>query len=232
MERRDWSRVAHAGIEFMGPYDAGSLARLFEGVSLPADARVLDLGCGKGALLAWLAERGPIRGRGIDLIPAGRRIAGVEFEAGDAATLGEGDGSYDLVCSIGAVSPLADLAQWTRPGGLVLLGDGYWRREPTDEYVAALGATRDQMVELETLRASGAPIGLELLATVTSSDQDWAAYEGAWADNGERYAAEHAGEPGVDEFAAWIRNGRRRHLELGGRETLGFALLLFRKTTI
>jgi SAM-dependent methyltransferase len=230
MERRDWSRAAHAGIEFMGPYDAGSLDRLFDGVALPAGARVLDLGCGKGAVLAWLAESGPIRGRGIDLIPARRRIAGVEFEAGDAAALGEGDGSYDLVCSIGAVSPLADLAGWARPGGLVLLGDGYWRQEPTAEYVAALGATRDQMGALGTLRTSGTPIGLDLLATVTSSDRDWAAYEGAWAENGERYAIEHAVEPGVDEFVAWIRNGRRRYLELGGRETLGFALLLFRRT--
>ena len=34
-------------------------------------------------------------------------------------------------------------------------------------------------------------------------------------------------EPGVDEFLAWIRNGRRRYVELGGRETLGFGLFLF-----
>jgi hypothetical protein len=33
----------------------------------------------------------------------------------------------------------------------------------------------------------------------------------------------------VAEFLGWIRNGRRRYTELGGRETLGFALLLFRK---
>jgi hypothetical protein len=28
----------------------------------------------------------------------------------------------------------------------------------------------------------------------------------------------------------WIRNGRRRYTELGGRDTLGFAVLLFRKS--
>jgi hypothetical protein len=33
----------------------------------------------------------------------------------------------------------------------------------------------------------------------------------------------------VNEFLAWIRNGRHRYLELGGRDTLGFALLLFRR---
>jgi SAM-dependent methyltransferase len=230
MERRDWSRTAHAGIDFMGPYGGDSLERLFEGISVPARARVLDLGCGKGAVLGWLAERAPIQGRGIDLVAAGRELPGVDFEVADAAALGTGDGSYDLVCSVGAVSPLTDLAQWARPGGLVLLGDGYWRRAPTAEYLAALGATRDQMSDLDTISRSGAPLGLELLATVASSDEDWAAYEGAWAGNGELYAAEHPGEAGLDEFVAWIRNGRRRYLELGGRETLGFVLLLFRRT--
>lgn len=230
MERREWSRVAHGGIEFMGPYGASSLERLFEGVSLPPDARVLDLGCGKGALLAWLSARGPISGLGVDLTRCEREIPGVELRRGDATEQGDPDGSFDLVCSIGSVSSLSDLTRWARPGGLVLLGDGYWRREPSDEYIAALGATRDQMTDLATTAAAGDPLGLELVASVPSSDEDWAAYEGAWADNGERYAAANPDEPGVDEFLAWIRNGRHRYLELGGRETLGFVLLLFRKT--
>jgi SAM-dependent methyltransferase len=228
MERRDWSPMAHAGIEFMGPYGASSLERLFDGVSLPPGARVLDLGCGKGALLAWLWARGTISGVGVDLTTCEREIPGVEFRQGDATAQGEPDGSFDLVCSIGSVSSLSDLTAWARPGGLVLLGDGYWRREPSDEYIAALGATRDQMSDLATTAAAGEPFGLDLVASVPSSDADWAAYEGAWADNGERYAAANPDEPGVDEFLAWIRNGRHRYLALGGRETLGFVLLLFR----
>jgi hypothetical protein len=62
-----------------------------------------------------------------------------------------------------------------------------------------------------------------------SSVEHWDGYEATWAANGERYAAEHPGEPGLAEFLDWIRNGRRRYTELGGRDTLGFALLLFRK---
>jgi SAM-dependent methyltransferase len=229
MQREQWSQVAHAGIDFMGPYDAASLERLFAGVALPSPARVLDLGCGKGAVLAWLASRGPIRGLGVDLAACDREIPGVEFRAGDATAVGVDDGSYDLVCSIGAVSPLSELAQWTSPGGLVLLGDGYWRREPSDEYLAALGARRDQMTDLAGLTARGAPLGLELLAVAPSSTEQWAEYENAWAANGERYVQEHVGEPGVEQFAAWIGNGRHRYLELGGQVTLGFALLLFRR---
>jgi hypothetical protein len=34
----------------------------------------------------------------------------------------------------------------------------------------------------------------------------------------------------VEDFLAWIRNGRRRYVELGGRETLGFGLFLFERS--
>jgi cyclopropane fatty-acyl-phospholipid synthase-like methyltransferase len=57
MQRSDWSRIAHGDLEFMGPYDETSFERLLDGAELPAGARVLDLGCGKGALcLLYISE--------------------------------------------------------------------------------------------------------------------------------------------------------------------------------
>jgi SAM-dependent methyltransferase len=230
MERSDWSRAAHGDLEFMGPYGATAFAELFEGVPLPQGARVLDLGCGNGALLSWLAGRGPIAGTGVDLKPAGRSIPGVELVAGDARAFDAEPGSFDLACSVGAVSSAGELARLTRPGGLVLLGDGYWRRPPADEYLAALGASRDELGDWEATVALGRTAGLELVRARASRVEEWDRYEDAWADNGERYAAAHEGEPGVAEFLEWIRAGRRRYRELGGRDTLGFALLLLRRT--
>jgi len=226
VKRKDWSRIAHGGLDFMGPYDGGHLQRLFRGVRLPERARVVDLGCGTGALLAWLAARGPIDGLGVDLRPPRRRIPGVRFHAGDAAeVIG---GGCDLACSVGAVSEPWELAGLARWGGLVLYGNGYWRRPPSRRYLKALGAEPDDMTGWRQMRGQGDSMGLELVAAVRSSCADWDRYEDAWAANGERYAADHAGEPGVDEFLDWIRNGRRRYRELGGRDTLGFGLLLWR----
>ena len=71
--------------------------------------------------------------------------------------------------------------------------------------------------------------GLELKRAVTSSVEDWDAYEDAWARNGERYADAHEGEEGVADLREWIATGRERYRELGGRETLGFALFLFER---
>jgi len=229
MQRSDWSRIAHGDLEFMGPYDETSFERLLDGAALPAGVRVLDLGCGKGALLRWLASRAPIDGTGVDLHPGTSGIPGVRLLAGDARSFAAEPESFDLVCSVGAVSDIGQLAALVRPGGLVLLGDGYWRQTPDDAYLDALGATIDDMLDWQATLSIGAPHGLSLVRALPSSVEQWDVYEQTWAANGERYAAEHPGEPGLAEFLGWIRNGRRRYTELGGRDTLGFALLLFRQ---
>jgi SAM-dependent methyltransferase len=228
MERSDWTGIANEGLDFMGPYDRRHLERLFRGVDLEPGARVLDAGCGTGALLAWLASRAPIRGTGVDLRPPRRRIPGVRFVAGDATGL-TAQGDLDLACSIGAVSTPATLALFVRSGGLVLFGGGYWRRPPSRAYLEALGAERDELASWRETVSVGDSIGLQLLRAVRSSTADWDRYEDAWAANGERYAAQHAGEQGVEAFRDWIRGGRRRYRELGGRATLGFALTLWRR---
>jgi SAM-dependent methyltransferase len=229
MQRGEWSRIAHGDLEFMGPYDETSFEQLLDGAGLAAGARVLDLGCGQGTLLRWLALRAPIDGTGVDLHPGTRPIPGVRLVAGDARSFAAEPESFDLVCSVGAVSGIGDLAALARPGGLVLLGDGYWRRPPGDDYLRALGATIDDMLDWQATLAIGEPHGLTLVRALPSSVEQWDGYEATWAANGERYAAEHPSEPGLAEFLDWIRNGRRRYTELGGRNTLGFALLLFRK---
>ncbi|HYW28316.1 MAG TPA: class I SAM-dependent methyltransferase, partial [Gaiellales bacterium] len=210
MDRSQWSRAAHEGLEFMGPYDASNLEEVFEGVDVPIGGRVLDLGCGNGALLRWLAARGPIDGTGVDLNPEGDAPPGVRLVAGDANAFPAEVGSYDLVCSVAAVTPLPRLAELARPDGLVLLGEGYWKQPPSDRYLEALGASHDELKSWDETVAMGKHLGLTLLRSVSSSDEDWDRYEGTWAANGEAFAGAHAGEPGVEEFLEWIRAGRRR----------------------
>ena len=191
MQRSDWSWVAHGDLEFMGPYDQTSFEQLLDGAGLPTWARVLDLGCGRGGLLRWLASRAPIDGTGVDLHPGTRPIPGVRLVAGDARSFPAEPGSFDLVCSVGAVSGIGDLAALARPGGLVLLGDGYWRQPPGEDYLRALGATVDDMLDWQATLAIGAPYGLTLVRAVSSSVEQWDDYEANWAANGERYANEY-----------------------------------------
>jgi hypothetical protein len=139
------------------------------------------------------------------------------------------EGNFDLAAGVGGPLPLQELARLARRGGLVLLGGAYWRRPPSVEYLAALGSAAGELTDEAGIAAAADRLGLELVCSVLSSVADLDRYEDAWAATGRRYAGEHSGEPGVAEFAAWIENGRRRYRELGGRETMGFGLFLFRR---
>jgi len=219
MQRNDWTLIAHGGMEVMNPIPAAKLDEAVALLDLPPAARVLDLGCGTGDLLRRIKARYDVsQSVGIDMLPF---EVDFTFVQGDYDTFAS-DEPFDLVCGVGA-APLHVLRRHVRPGGLMLYGEGYWRKRPSQDYLDALGATEDELTDYDTLAASG-----ELLYATTATVEDFDRYEGTWADNGERHAAAHPGEPGVDGFLGWIRNGRRRYLELGGRETLGFGLFVFR----
>jgi SAM-dependent methyltransferase len=227
----------------MNPVSPERVDEMVEAIDLHSGARMLDLGCGKGELLLRLAERFGADGVGVDLqgelLAEGRALAAVRapdrdlrFVEADVTACVPERAEFDLAAAVGATpdtfrATLGRLRELVRPGGLVLLGEGYWRREPTDEYLAALGASRDELTDYAGTIRAGEDEGLTPLYVAVSSVADFDRYEWRWSLNGERYAAGHPDEAGIDEFLAWIRNGRRRYVELGGRDTLGFGLFLF-----
>jgi SAM-dependent methyltransferase len=230
MERADYTRIAHNGMSIMNPIPAAKLDEVLALLDLPARGRVVDLGCGKGDLLGRIAARYEVDAVGIDRDAKllAEAPPGVNVIVADIETWNRGRGAFDLVASVGSPAQLSSLAGLVRPGGLVLYGDGYWRREPTDEYLEALGASRDELSDYAGTIRGATELGLTPLYAVTASVDDFDRYEWSWSLNGERYAAENPDEPGVGEFLDWIRTGRRRYVELGGRDTLGFGLFLLR----
>ncbi len=233
MNRADWSPIAHAGIDLMNPLSVAKVDQVIELLELEPGARVIDLGCGKGELLRRIAVRYAIRGVGVDLSrelldEARLRAPELELIEADVTTF-ESSQSFDVAASLGSPATLAQLTSLVGPGGRVLYGEGYWRRPPSPEYLAALGAAEDELTDYDGVTSAGDEFRLTLTHAVTASTDDFDRYEERWAENGERYAAAHPDEPGVDEFLAWIRNGRRRYVELGGRDTLGFGLFVFER---
>jgi SAM-dependent methyltransferase len=236
MRREDWSTIAHRGLEPMGPYDMShidlALRRLgdsavFAAVPGTSVNRVIDVGCGSGHVLAYLAGSYGMTGVGVDIRPVARTIPGIDFVQADAETFGPPDEAFGLALSIGSVAGPERLAELIRPGGSAIWGTGFWLAEPAPAYLAALGAIRDEMADLAGTLQAGRDAGLEPLEPVLSTVDDWDRYEDAWYRNGAAYAAKHAGEPGVEEFTEWIDSGRRRYRQLGGRGTLGFGLFPF-----
>ena len=109
---------------------------------LPADARVLDVGCGPGTITVDLAARVP-DGQVTGIDTAGDVLAlasqeaerrgqvNVRFEAGDVYHLGFDDGTFDVVHAhqvlqhlSDPVAALTEMRRVSRPGGLVAARDG------------------------------------------------------------------------------------------------------------
>jgi SAM-dependent methyltransferase len=248
LDSDDFTVIAHQGLAFMNPLAEEDVDEMIEALGLEPGAHVLDLGCGKAEVLLRIVERyADVRAIGLDVSPAvlaeGRRQA-QERVPEAKVTLLEQDvrdyapepGSFDLVISTGGVSfrggvggTLAVLSGFVARGGKLLFGEGYWRAEPTAEYLVALGAAREELKDYEGTIQAALDVGLDLQRAVTTSVEDWDAYEDAWARNGERYADAHEGEEGVAELRDWIAAGRERYRVLGGRDVLGFALFLFER---
>lgn len=222
------SHVAHAGLAFANPVSEVAVDEAIAALPLPAQALVLDSGCGSGEMLLRVLQRhAGARGLGIDVDPdaitEARERAGtlpVRFEVRDAATL---KGPFDAVLNVGASHAHggfpAALNALKSLGHTVLYGEGFWRRRPSNDFLAALGgASIDELSDLDGVRAAAATAGFEIVREWVASDSDWAHYEETLAANAERHGA-----PDAIDYARRIRD--RRALPHGS-DTLGFALLL------
>jgi cyclopropane fatty-acyl-phospholipid synthase-like methyltransferase len=239
------SAITHGDLAFHDPLDPAVVDEVLAFASLGPGDRALDLGCGPGELLVRLAERTGCGGLGADLATAQieearRRAAarapraGLEFRAADASGV---DGEFALTACVGSShalggldAALARMAQLTLPGGHVLLGDGFWAREPTDHYLEALGgASRDELPDYAGLLRAGDRHGLRAVHVRVASEADWDRYEWTLIANGERFLAEHSDAPEAEDLRAWVDAHRDRVTAPGGRGTMGFALVLLRR---
>ena len=259
-ERDRITHITHGDLALHNPVPVDKLDETLGLIGLEGDDVALDVGCGQGELLLRLAVRaaagrgpagtleGRFRGLGIDTsepaIEAARARAAarlpsteLEFRVEDAMSSSLAEGAFGFAACVGSshalggLRPTADrLAALVRPGGFVLIGDGYWRADPPQAYLDALGgATRDELPELAGLVEACEAAGLRSVWLTASSEDDWDRYEWTLIANGERWAAEHPDDPLTAPLLAWVDRARRRVLAPGGRTSLGFALVLLRR---
>ncbi len=123
---------------------------------------VLELGCGKGFNSRFLAEQYPeVNFTGIDLTPSHIKIAGRKankfsnlcFEEGNFNKLNFSDQSFDIVFGFECLChasqaeiPLAEIFRVLRPGGQLIVFDGY--RQIELEKLPELLQTAAQLVEV------------------------------------------------------------------------------------
>jgi SAM-dependent methyltransferase len=239
--------ITHTDHTLMNPMSLAKTAELIELLRLPDGGRFVDVACGKAEFLCLVAERYEVTGTGIDASPitieaarrnvAARNLNGrIELLHMDGGAYESGGGEMlDLASCIGASwvykghkGTLEALSRMVHPGGLVLVGEPFWRAAPDPDYLrltdqdANLCGTHRSNVE------TAVDLGLSVLCTVVSNEDDWDRYEGLQWQAAERYAAVHPDDPDVQELLQTSNKNRDAYLRWG-RDCLGWAMYLFKR---
>lgn len=226
MNRDLYSAVRHADVDLMSPLPLAVYRVLLREAMDRGSGLALDIGCGKAAILMLLAERGWTV-RGVDrsnLMIQAARDAAAERGVGDRVHLigndaaaeidGTTNGSVDLAVCVGSTQvfgglmPAAKaLRRIVRSGGTILLGDLYWRRDPSTDLLAILGMQRTDLEHLCTMFDRPTEVGFEPLACVAATEAEFHEYEAVQYEAGKRWCALNPDHPDsaaiLDRTEAW-----------------------------
>jgi hypothetical protein len=114
------------------------------------------------------------------------------------------------------------------PGGLALLGPGYWKHAPDPDYLAALGASAGDMHDWAGTLVQAAAAGWHVRATHVSTLAEWDAYEHAYEQNMRAWCDSHPDDPDAAAFLTRIEHWSTI-VATWGRDTLGYGLVLLQR---
>jgi SAM-dependent methyltransferase len=180
------------------PFTPEKLAALGAALRLEPGTRVLDLGSGSGEMLCTWARDHGVTGTGIDMSQLFTEQAKdravelgvadqVEFVHGDAAGYVSDEKVGVAACvgatwiGVGVDGTIGLLARSLRSGGIILIGEPFWRQLPATEDVAkgCLANSIADFLMLPELLASFGRLGYDVVEMVLADQDGWDRYEAA-----------------------------------------------------
>jgi SAM-dependent methyltransferase len=180
------------------PFSAEKLATLGQALHLTPGARILDLACGTGEMLCTWARDHGITGVGVDIstefiAKAGLRAS--ELGVADRVKFVHDNASgyvldepVDLAACIGAtwigdglVGTMELLNRSLRPGGVILIGEPYWRLDPPDQTTVegSHAKSKDDYKPLPELVEQFGDLGYDLVEMILADQDSWDRYRAA-----------------------------------------------------
>jgi SAM-dependent methyltransferase len=180
------------------PITADKLATLGAALRLEPRTRVLDLGSGSGEMLCTWARDHDVMGTGVDmsqLFTEQARLRAqelgvahqVKFIHGDAAGYVSDDKVAVAACvgatwiGGGVAGTIELLVRSLRTGGILLIGEPYWRQLPPTEDAArgCLASSISDFLLLPGLLGHFRQLGYDVVEMVLADQDGWDRYEAA-----------------------------------------------------
>jgi len=231
----------------INPITAEKLATLGRALPLDVGTTVLDLACGKGELLCTWARDHEIAGTGVDIstvfIAAADARAdelgvtgAVEFVHDDASTYVSPE-PVDVGSCCGATwigdgveGTIRLLERSLRRGGLLLVGEPYWRLDPPDQ--AALEGcdveSPDDYSTLAGLIERFGKAGWDTVEMVLADQDSWDRYAAAQWLNLRTWLDAHPDDELADGLRAELHTAPARHARYQ-REYVGWGVFALMK---
>ncbi|WP_310883704.1 SAM-dependent methyltransferase [Priestia megaterium] len=193
MDRNKYSSIAHREHLFSNPISEIKINRIIDFLQLEPHAKVLDIGAGKCELLIRLVEKYGIEATAVESYEgsileakqqAQKRIPEekITYIVQDAKqVISEYVNHFDVGICVGSTHALGSLEltlqalkRNVKKGGFILVGEGYWKNKPSQEYLDALGgADESELKKHHENVFIGERMGLVPIWSVVASDDDW-----------------------------------------------------------
>ncbi len=228
--------IRESSHRIINPFDDTKLATLGRVIGVERDQEILDLASGKGELLCTWARDHGIVGTGVDVhrpFVAAAEIRASELGVSDRVTFVDGDARgwvatdpVDIAACVGATwigggvaGTIALLQRSLRPGGMMLIGEPYWRAEPPDqETIEGCSATSvDTFHSLPGLVELFGELDYDLVEMVLADEDSWDRYAaGQWLSV-RRFLDTNPDDPLADDLRDELRTAPLRHVRFQRR---------------